>query len=59
MKRKEITGSAFVEINGVDVPWESLTPEERTEISTILTKRFLTTFYQVQGYTIKFKDEPA
>lgn len=57
MKRKKITGRAFVEIDGVNVPWDSLSSEKRTEISTVITKRFLTAFYQAQGCTIKFKDE--
>jgi len=57
--RKEITGRVFVSIDGVDVPWDSLSQEQRIEISTELNKRAVTAFYQAKGYKVKAKDKTA
>lgn len=39
--RKEITHSIFVEIDGVDVPWENLSEDEKVEISQKINDKAL------------------
>lgn len=39
--RKEITYTLYVEKNGIDVPWESLSKEEQVEISKKLNDKAL------------------
>ncbi|MDF2538850.1 MAG: hypothetical protein K0S76_1871 [Herbinix sp.] len=46
MKRKELTYTIFVSINGEDVPWDSLSKERKKEISIALTDRAM----QAIGY---------
>jgi len=39
VKRKELTYEIYVSINGVDVPWNSLSEEEKRKISIELNDR--------------------
>ncbi len=53
MNRKEITGTLYVCIDGVNVPWDTLTLEQKTEISDVLNRRAVKAALLAQGFTIK------
>jgi hypothetical protein len=53
LSRKEITGTMYVSIDGVDVPWESLTMEKKIEISDVLNRRAVKAALLAQGFTIR------
>jgi len=52
-KRKEMTYKIYVNINGVDVPWDSLSAEEKRKISIELNDR------AVRAIGLKRKDKTA
>ena len=51
MTKKEITYKLFVSIDGIDVPWNSLSVEKKKEISIVLNDRAI----QAAGYVRKDK----
>jgi hypothetical protein len=53
MAKKEITYKLFININGSDVPWDSLSKEKQREISIILNDR------AVQSIGYRRKDKSA
>jgi hypothetical protein len=53
LRRKEITGTLYVSIDGVDVLWDTLTLEQKTEISDVLNKRAVKAALLAQGFTIR------